>query len=111
VRRPSGSHRPLSVAPVGGDAGGDREAADQPSDQPQQQHDQRVHVTAGGWVRLGSDGDHGGRAEVALAGPDLLDRGLGARGLGGLDVAEQPVVLVLGGPGRRPGPRDGGAAG
>jgi hypothetical protein len=44
---------------------------------------ERVDVAAaGGRDRLGGDGDHGRGAELTLAGPDLLDRGLGAGGPG-----------------------------
>ena len=97
-RSPSGSHGPVRVPAVGGGpAGQDGGAAGQASDQAEQQDGQRVDATAGrGRDRLGGDGDHGSGVEAALARPDLLDGGLGALGLGGLDAAEQPVVLVLG---------------
>ena len=94
----------MRVAAVGGGpAGQGAGPADQASDQAQQQHDQRVDLAAGpGRDRLGGDRDHGSRPEVALAGPGLLDGGLGAVGLGDLEAAEQPVVLVLD-PRRGPG--------
>ena len=81
----------------GGPAGHGGGAGDQAADQAQQQDGQRVDAAAGrGRDRLGGDRDHGSGAEVALARPDLLHRGLGAGGLRGLEAAEQPVVLVDG---------------
>src|SRR5215207_226206 len=114
-RLPSGSHGPVRATTAGGRPRG---PAEQPADQRQQGDGDQVDVTAGGGRdRLGGDGDHGRGAELALAGPDPLDRGLGPLGRRGLDAAQQPVVLVLGrgrggdGAGlalQRPGPLDGG---
>src|SRR5215218_2045907 len=93
-RLPSGSHGPVRATTAGGRPGG---PADQPADQRQQRDRDQVDVAAGcGRDRLGGDGDHGGHGKVALAGPDPLHGGLGPLGLRGLQVAEQPVVLVLG---------------
>src|SRR5215217_2863149 len=94
-RLPSGSHDPVPTAVHGG-SGDNGGAADQPADQGEEGDGDQADVAAGsGRDGLGSgDGGHG--HEVALAGPGLLHRGPGALGLGGLDAAEQPVVLVLG---------------
>src|SRR5215211_5254940 len=115
-RLPSGSHGPVRATTAGGRPGG---PADQPADQRQQRDGDQVDAAAGrGRGRLGGDGDHGRGAERALAGPGLLDGGLGAGRLPGLVVLQLRLVQrlalpveVLGGPGRRGGRGDSGGGG
>jgi hypothetical protein len=67
------------------------------------------HGRVGPWSRLsGRAVDGRKRGEIALHEADQLHRGLGPLGLSGLQVAQQPVVLILYGGWDRCGSGDGG---